>query len=84
MTDKSIFKVVVLAFFITFTLAATGFFIAALRRIPGTGAGTGTVGGISAVAGGASYSVIRLSLVGIAVGVVVITYLVLIWRKLKR
>ena len=83
MTDKSIFKVVVLAFFITFTLAATGFFIAALRRIPGTG-GTGTVGGISAVAGGASYSVIRLSLVGIAVGVVVITYLVLIWRKLKR
>ena len=84
MTDKSIFKVVVLAFFITFTLAAIGFFIAALRRIPGTGAGTGPVGGISAVAGGASYSVIRLSLVGIAVGVVVITYLVLIWRKLKR
>jgi hypothetical protein len=84
MTDKTIFKVVVLAFFITFTLAAIGFFIAALRRIPGTGAGTGTVGGISVAAGGASYRVIQVSFSGIAVGVVVITYLVLIWRKWKR
>jgi len=84
MTDKSIFKAVVLTFFITFTIAAAGFFIAALRRIPGTGASTGTGGGITAVAGGVSPGFIRLMLIAIAVGGVVITYLVLIWRKLKR
>jgi hypothetical protein len=84
MTDKSIFKAVVLAFFITFTLAAIGFFVAGLRRIPGIGASTGTGGGITAVAGGVSEGFIRLILIAIAVGVVVITYLVLMWRKLKR
>ena len=84
MSDKSIFKVVVLAFFITFTIAAILFLVAGLRRIPGTGAGTGTVGGISVVAGGASYRVIQVSFISIAIGVVVITYLVLIWRKWKR
>ena len=84
MTDKSIFKVVVLAFFITFTLAAIGFFVAAVRRIPGTGAGIGGGAGITAVAGGVSEGFIRLTLIAVAVGVVVITYLVLIWRKLKR
>jgi hypothetical protein len=80
MTDKSIFKVVVLAFFITFTLAAICFFVAVVRRIPGTGAGPG----ITAVAGGVSEGFIRLTLIAVAVGVVVITYLVLVWRKLKR
>jgi len=83
MTDKSIFKAVVLTFFITFTLAAIGFFVAGLRRIPGIGASTDTGGGITAVAGGVSAGLIRLILIAVAVGVVVITYLVLIWRKLK-
>jgi type III secretory pathway component EscU len=83
MTYKSIFKTVVLTFFITFTLAAIGFFVAGLRRIPGIGASTDT-GGITAVAGGVSAGLIRLILIAVAVGVVVITYLVLIWRKLKR
>jgi hypothetical protein len=84
MTDKSIFKIVVLGFFITFTLAALGFVIGALWRIPGAGANTRTGGGITAVSGGVSPSFIRLMLIAIAVGAVVITYLILIWRKLKR
>ncbi len=78
MTDKSIFKFAVLAFFITFTLAAIGLFIPAFRRISGTG-----TAGITVVAGGVSESFIRLMLVAIAVGAVVITYLVVTWRKLK-
>lgn len=79
MTDKSIFKFVVLAFFIIFTLAAIGLFVAAFRRIPVISSG-----GITAVAGGVSESFIRLSLIAIAVGVVVITYIVVLRRKLKR
>ena len=78
MTDKSIFKAVVLTFFITFTLVAIGFFMVALRGISVGTAGT------YAVTGGASYTFIRLTFVGASVGIVIITYLVLIWRKLKR
>jgi hypothetical protein len=84
MTDKSIFKVVVLTFFITFTLAAILFLIVALRRIPGTSANSAPGGGITVVTGGVSPGFIRLMLIAVALGSVVITYLVLIWRKLKR
>ena len=79
MTDKSIFKFVVLAFFITFTLATILFLIAGLLRIA-----VGGTAGTFAVGGGVSYRFIRLTLIGTAVGVAVITYLVMIWRKQKR
>lgn len=78
MTDKSIFKVVVLSFFIMFTLVAIGLFIAAFRRIPVIG-----IGGSTAFSVGVSKGFIRLILIAIAVGVGVITYLVVSRRKLK-
>jgi uncharacterized protein with PQ loop repeat len=78
MTDKSIFKAVVLAFFVTFTIASIFFLIAGLRRILFVG-----TAGTLAVTGGASYSFVRLPFMG-TVGVVVVTYLVLIWLKRKK
>jgi uncharacterized membrane protein len=79
MTDKSIFKFVVLAFFITFSLATILFLIAGLLRIA-----VGGTAGTFVVAGGVSHRFVRLTLIGTTVGVVVITYLLSIWRKLKR
>jgi len=78
MTDKSIFKFVVLAFFIIFTLAAIGLFVAAFRRIT-----VGSSAGTYAVAGVVSTGFIRLILMAIVVGVIVITFLVKTRRKLK-
>ena len=80
MTDKSIFKVVVLSFFITFTLVAISLFIAAVRRIPVIGTVTG---GSTSFSVGLSIGFIRLILIATAVGVVVIFYLVMTRRKLK-
>jgi hypothetical protein len=78
MTDKSIFKIAVVEFLIvTSTLAV----VLVLARLFQATLGSNT-GGVSAVAGGASFRFIRWVSVGIVVSIILI-YRILNPRKLR-
>jgi len=78
MTDKSIFKIVVVGFLvITSTLAAILVVAGVLQATLGS-----NTGGISAVAGGVSFRFIRWMSVGIVLSIILI-YRIVIRRRLR-